>query len=179
MQQKKTLRRPLEISSIIVVSVILDQVTKWLAIGSLKGNAPLAYLGNFFRLEYAENSGAFLSLGARLPEQVRFWILTVMVGIFLVVCLGYLISNRNLNHLSTVALSLVAGGGISNFLDRLLRDNGRVVDFMNMGVGNLRTGIFNVADVAIMVGVGLLTFQIAMEPSEEAAARNARPVKSR
>lgn len=57
--------------------------------------------------------------------------------------------------MQTVALTLIAGGGISNFIDRLLND-GRVVDFMHMGFGDLRTGIFNVADVFIMSGLALM-----------------------
>jgi signal peptidase II len=55
----------------------------------------------------------------------------------------------------TLGMALIWGGGVSNFADRILSD-GRVVDFLNLGIGSLRTGIFNVADVAIMAGVGLL-----------------------
>ena len=47
--------------------------------------------------------------------------------------------------------SLVLAGGASNWIDRLVR--GSVIDFMNVGIGRLRTGVFNVADVAIMAGV--------------------------
>jgi signal peptidase II len=50
---------------------------------------------------------------------------------------------------------LIAAGGMGNLVDRVLRE-GRVIDFMNLGLGPVRTGIFNVADVQIMVGLGLL-----------------------
>jgi signal peptidase II len=50
-------------------------------------------------------------------------------------------------------IALFLAGGVSNWIDRALR--GSVVDFLNIGVGWLRTGIFNVADVAIMVGVAI------------------------
>jgi signal peptidase II len=53
-----------------------------------------------------------------------------------------------------MGVCLVLAGGASNWVDRVVR--GSVVDFLNVGVGPLRTGIFNVADVAIMVGVALL-----------------------
>jgi signal peptidase II len=53
-------------------------------------------------------------------------------------------------------LGLVFAGGASNLVDRISR--GSVIDFMNVGLGGLRTGIFNVADVAILVGVGALLF---------------------
>ena len=53
-----------------------------------------------------------------------------------------------------VGTAFVVAGGVSNWVDRVVR--GSVVDFMNVGVGSLRTGVFNVADVAIMVGVAAL-----------------------
>lgn len=56
-----------------------------------------------------------------------------------------------------LALSLFIGGGTSNLLDRLLH-GGYVVDFINIGIGPVRTGIFNVADVAISLGMILLVF---------------------
>ncbi|HWO14092.1 MAG TPA: signal peptidase II, partial [Polyangiaceae bacterium] len=59
------------------------------------------------------------------------------------------------HSLAVWAMVLVAAGGAGNLVDRVVRD-GRVIDFMNLGLGPVRTGIFNVADVQIMVGLGLL-----------------------
>ena len=59
-----------------------------------------------------------------------------------------------------LGVALFVRGGVSNLLDRII--HGAVVDFMNVGIGPLRTGIFNVADMAIMLGVGIVlleTFQ--------------------
>jgi signal peptidase II len=53
-----------------------------------------------------------------------------------------------------VGLALVIGGGVSNWIDRAVR--GSVVDFMNIGLGWLRTGVFNIADVALMAGAATL-----------------------
>jgi signal peptidase II len=67
-----------------------------------------------------------------------------------------------------VGLSLVWAGGASNWVDRMAR--GSVVDFLNVGFGALRTGIFNVADVAIMLGACILVFtyqQHNREPEPE------------
>ncbi|RMH85653.1 MAG: signal peptidase II [Calditrichaeota bacterium] len=140
---------------IIGVSVVVDQITKLIAVMTLKHTPPRSYLGDFFRLQYAENTGAMLGFGSDLPEAVRFWVLTVMVGILLLGLLVYLLFNPHLRTSQVIAFSLISGGGISNFIDRLLND-GRVVDFMNMGIGWLRTGIFNVADVLIMIGLGMV-----------------------
>jgi signal peptidase II len=57
-----------------------------------------------------------------------------------------------------VSLSLICGGGFGNLIDRL-RYDGYVMDFLNIGIGPIRTGIFNVADVALMAGIALLVFQ--------------------
>ncbi|MEN8162170.1 MAG: signal peptidase II [Myxococcota bacterium] len=66
-----------------------------------------------------------------------------------------------------VALGLVAGGGFANWLDRVLGD-GSVTDFVSLGVGALRTGIFNLADVAIVLGV-LLLLRVGSRAAEEPA----------
>ena len=141
--------------TILVSSVGCDQITKRVAASSLKGSQPISFLGNIFRLEYAENPGAFLSLGAGLTPGQRFWLLTVMVAIFLVSLLIYLVRSTT-SRIQLAGLSLILGGGVSNLLDRMFREQGRVIDFMNLGIGELRTGIFNVADVLIMVGIFLL-----------------------
>ena len=61
------------------------------------------------------------------------------------------------SSVSALGVALFVAGGASNLLDRI--SYGMVIDFMNVGVGPLRTGIFNVADVAIMLGAGLLLFE--------------------
>ncbi len=116
---------------------------------------PRTYLAETFRLQYAENTGAFLSLGASLPKVVRTWLFTFLSGGLLIGLLLYMLMSRDLNRQHIFALSMILGGGFSNLIDRMLYD-GRVVDFMNMGIGNVRTGIFNFADVLIMVGMSLI-----------------------
>ena len=64
---------------------------------------------------------------------------------------------------TVVAWSLVLSGGLGNLVDRIIND-GRVIDFMNIGIGSLRAGIFNVADVYITVGVVVLVFQALQRP---------------
>jgi CheY-like chemotaxis protein len=66
----------------------------------------------------------------------------------------------------TLGALLLAAGGIGNLIDRVMRE-GAVIDFMNMGVGSLRTGIFNIADVQIMIGVALFAFWKAPRPDSE------------
>ncbi len=130
-----------------------DQATKTVAKDTLSHAGPLSYLGDTVRLQYMENPGAFLSLGATLPLEYRFWIFSVAVSICLLAAAFFLLFKRT-NVLLTLGLALTVGGGIGNLIDRLT--SGRVVDFINVGIGSFRTGIFNIADVAIMVGIGLM-----------------------
>ena len=140
---------------IIVACIVVDQATKWLAKKYLAPDGFISFAGDTFRFQYAENTGAFLSFGSSLPEPWRHILLTILVGFFLMGLLAYLIFSRTLPWHYTACLSLVCGGGLSNLIDRLAYD-GRVVDFLNTGIGPVRTGIFNVADMAITAGVILL-----------------------
>jgi signal peptidase II len=144
------------ISLILCSCVGCDQLVKTAAQVHLPSSHPVYLLGDLFRFQYSKNTGAFMGLGAGLPSTVRFWSLTISVGIVLAGMLGFVCASREISHpLSILGVSLLLGGGFSNLLDRLFND-GAVVDFVSMGVGNLRTGVFNLADVAIMAGAGML-----------------------
>jgi len=66
----------------------------------------------------------------------------------------HVLTAKNLHIVQQAAFGFILGGGLSNIYDRIME--GRVVDFMNMGFGTLRTGIFNVADMSIMLGLFLM-----------------------
>ena len=141
---------------VLVASTVgCDAVTKRLAAESLAGFPAQSFLGDTVRLTYVENPGGFLNLGATLPPWARMTVFTVAVGAFLLLMVAAA-WRSGWRQWHTVALSLLLAGGFSNWVDRL--SDGRVVDFLNIGIGALRTGIFNVADVAIMVGVALFLF---------------------
>jgi signal peptidase II len=146
--------------SILVLLIALDHGTKWLAIRYLSNTQSFySFCGDTFRLQYAENTGAFLSLGANLPDGVRTTVMTGLNALILGSLVLYMFISKKITLLPLCAFSLVAAGGIGNLIDRIFR-HGRVVDFMNMGLNvnqfPLRTGIFNVADVAIMAGLFLV-----------------------
>lgn len=133
-----------------VVCIGCDRVTKEFATESLRGNEPVVLAGGTVRLEYAENRGAFLSLGDGMSEQARFWWLGIGTGVVLCGIVLILLLRADLRLGTWIALTLILAGGAGNLVDRL-RD-GYVVDFLNLRVGFVRTGIFNVADVAITAG---------------------------
>jgi signal peptidase II len=151
--------RAVQKAAVIVLVLCLcvgcDQVTKTVAKNHLAVSQPVHLMGDVLRFQYTENTGAFLGLGASLSRPVRFWSLIVFVSVILVGVLRFIWTSPEMTLVGIVGGSLVVGGGLSNLLDRLFND-GAVVDFMNVGVRNLRTGVFNVADLATMIGVGLL-----------------------
>ena len=162
---------------VLTTSVGCDQVTKVMAVDALKGRPTQTFLGDTFRLTYAENPGAFLGLGGQLPASVRGPLFTIGIAVLLTALIAYVMVGRGLTRPSLLALALMAGGGIGNLIDRIIRD-GVVVDFMNMGIGRVRTGIFNVADIQLMVGVGIL-LAFMLRPGLAGAAQPLAPPPSK
>lgn len=143
------------IGTIFLVSISCvgcDQTTKLLATEYLPKGGMDTYFYDILRVGYTENIGAFLGIGNSLSEEYRYGIFVVAVGAIICGLLLYLVLNSKQNYYSVAALSLVFSGGISNFFDRVV-NNGAVVDFLNIGFGSvIRTGVFNVADMAIFLG---------------------------
>jgi len=152
-----TLKKAALILLILCSCVGCDQVTKSVARNHLVSSSPIYLMEGVFRLQFSENAGAFMSLGRGLPESVRFWLLIICVGVALTGMLQFVLFSREMDRFSVTAAALIIGGGFSNLLDRLYND-GLVVDFLNAGIGPVRTGIFNLADVAIMAGSGMLVY---------------------
>lgn len=146
-------RRFLVLLALVAGTIGCDRVTKHLAVAELSGGPGHSYLADTVRLEYAENAGGFLSLGAGLPPWVRSGVFSVGTAILLVGVTLMMLRGRSSGP-AFAGLCLIWAGGVSNLLDRVLQ--GTVVDFLNLGLGPVRTGIFNVADVAIVTGMALV-----------------------
>jgi signal peptidase II len=144
-------KRLMVIVLVSLACVGCDQGTKSLANNYLPKNEVISYFYDTVRIGYTKNTGAFLGVGSLWSENTRFLLFTLLAGVFLTGLLIYLIY-ATIGPLLVVGLSLIFGGGSSNLYDRIA-NNGSVIDFMNLGVGVIRTGIFNVADMAILLGV--------------------------
>jgi signal peptidase II len=138
-----------------VLVILFDHILKFWAWHRLRGRPPNFVLSDFVVIEYAENRGAFLSLGANLSEEFRFWIFVIGVSFVLLFCLGYLWKSLADRWLS-LAFGLVIAGGVGNLIDRIIQ--GFVIDYIHMGFGSIRTGVFNLADVAITGGLLALIY---------------------
>jgi signal peptidase II len=150
-------RRIALVLATLVALVGCDQKTKVLASERLRTDVRESFLDDTVRLEYMENPGAFLSLGAGLPARWRTLILRIGCSAGIAAILLYTLLASQASPWQVLAMSLICGGGIGNLADRWMY-GGYVRDFLDVGFGRIRTGIFNVADLALMTGCLILMF---------------------
>ncbi len=151
----RALSRSILVALVLVGCVGCDQLAKTAARAYLPGSGVHSYLGDTLRLQFAQNPGAFLSLGESLPPAIRYDGFTIAVGAFVVALLGWALLSSRLRWRERLAVTAIGAGGLGNLIDRL-RFDGAVTDFLNLGVGSLRTGIFNLADATLMLGLLVL-----------------------
>lgn len=137
---------------IIFLNISCDQVTKEYARQNFKGQGTIEVVGNIFIIHYTENDGAFLSLGSSIPQPYKTILLTYFPGLFLLGFSIYILFFYKLPLAQLICVACMLGGGFSNLIDRIIYD-GFVTDFLNFGIGSLRTGILNFADMSITFGV--------------------------
>jgi signal peptidase II len=157
--------RRIALAVLIVATLALDQGTKALARQKLRGTPPREH--GVLTLVYAENTGAFLSLGASLPRMARRILFDGLVAVGLGVAVWVLFTGRVHGGGDDVALSLIIAGGVGNLIDRFLF-GGHVTDFLYLRAGPLHTGVFNAADMAITGGVLWLALAWIFKPRKRA-----------
>ena len=141
--------------AILIATAGCDHLAKRVAVESLDVPRQISLAGAVLHLELTTNVGAFLSLGEGLPHWARSAVFLGLVPAVVAWLCARMLVGSDVSRGVVVGLGLLAGGGLSNWADRLL-NGGAVTDFMVLGVGPLHTGIFNVADVAVMAGSGIL-----------------------
>ena len=140
--------------AVLIGSAGCDHASKQIALSAL-AHETVSLAGDALRFQLAHNAGAFMSAGEGLPDGLRSVLLVGLVPLIVVGLCAHFLRSAELPVALAVGLGLVAGGGLSNWLDRLLHD-GFVTDFILLRAGALHTGIFNVADVAVVAGVLLV-----------------------
>jgi|WetSurMetagenome_2_1015567.scaffolds.fasta_scaffold834478_1 signal peptidase II len=129
-----------------------DQVTKSLARNGLSEGEPVVLMHGFVRLTYAENPGVFMGIGADLDSYVRW---AIYGSSLLVVVISTVLLLANVDRLSRtriIGLLLLLSGALGNLVDRFA-NHASVIDFIVLRIGTLHTGVFNLADVLITMGV--------------------------
>jgi len=141
---------------IICISVFLlagcDQTSKRIAQDELKNNTMKSYLGGSLQFLYVENSGGMLSFGSELSDETRFIIFQLFVPAMLLLLFAFAILKKDLGRWEIIAFILFLSGGIGNLISRITNE-GKVIDFIVIGMFDYHTGIFNIADVYVLVGI--------------------------
>lgn len=136
---------------IIGLTVFIDQITKMIIRKSMYLGESINVIGGFLRMTFVENFG--IAFGIKVSSPFLFTILSLLASIGISI---YLFYHRNGDVLLKCALSLIVGGAFGNLIDRLLF--GKVVDFIDVGIGGLRWPVFNAADSAVVIGMLILFY---------------------
>ena len=139
---------------LVGINISCDQITKKEVRERISENEVIQVLNSNFILTKVENTGAALSMGSNLTPFAKVVILQVLPSLMLISLLFYIITKRNISHIYILAFTFIIGGGIGNIMDRILYNS--VTDFMFVEIGPFRTGIFNMADVSVYLGVSIL-----------------------
>ena len=163
---KKIIKKLGFVLPIIIVLIVIDLVTKNIAQANLQFKPSITYLGGFIKLIYAENTGGMLSFGSTIPEFLKIIVFQYLVLALLLFLLGYIVYKDDLTKIQTTAFLLFLGGGFGNLIDRFFND-GKVIDFILLKAFGLHTGIFNLADMYVTTGVGLILVAAIIEKYDE------------
>jgi signal peptidase II len=146
--------RYLLIIFIISANISCDQISKHAARQNLEYLETTSIIGNHFVFTRIENSGAFLSIGDSIPYVAKFILLSILPLLAMIYGIYYLLKTPYLPPLFLLGLCFVIGGGLGNLYDRFVY--GSVTDFLHIDFYFIRTGIFNLADVSIMIGMAMI-----------------------
>ena len=147
---------------VTALAVVLDQITKALAVAYLKPIATLPLWDGVFHLTYRINYGAAWSLFADTP-----WVFMTVSSIAIVGILVYYFRDKKLTPAVRYPLCMILGGGIGNMIDRIFV--GYVVDFLDARI--IHFPVFNVADCFVTVGAFLLFFVLLSDVIREAKTK--------
>jgi signal peptidase II len=148
---------------IALLVIALDRLTKSTISHKLSLHDGIQVIPGFFRIIHAENPGAAFGIFADSPSQWKVALLIVFSVIALLIVSALLWKNSHTLTTTGVGLALILGGAVGNLWDRLV--SGHVVDFLLFYIGRHQWPAFNVADSAIVVGAGLLVFEILFTKS--------------
>ena len=150
------------LASIIVF--LLDQITKKVVMQGMMQHESIVVIPNFLNMTYIHNRGAVFGLGSSVSSPYLSWGLSILSVISLAVILIYFLRLNVRNPRMYFGLALVLGGALGNLYDRLVY--GYVVDFIDMHWFDHHWPFFNIADMAICIGVGLLLISMSSKTEE-------------
>lgn len=142
---------------LIVFNIAIDQISKIIVRTHVTPKSETPIIGDYFTLHNVENTGAFLGMGSDLSDPLKLILLLLLPIGVLGYVLYYIIKNKSLDRFSLIGFCCIIGGGVANVYDRIVHKS--VTDFFHIDLGGVfKTGIFNVADMSVMLGMGLLLY---------------------
>ena len=158
--QSRQLTRAFFLFAMVVINIGCDQISKSMVRTHMPESETLQYLDQHLIISRVENSGAFLSMGDTLPGLTRQILLLGLPLLMLAFGIYYLSTKPALPKTLIIGLCCVIGGGAGNLFDRIV--HGSVTDFLYIDFYIFHTGIFNLADVSIMTGTGLILLSVLL-----------------
>ncbi|MFF2440875.1 signal peptidase II [Priestia aryabhattai] len=141
---------------IALAVILIDQVTKWIIVKEMYYGQSITVIENFLYITSHRNRGA--AWGILQGQMWFFYLITVVVVVGLII---YIQKLKKQDKWFGIALALMLGGAIGNFIDRVVRKE--VVDFVNTYIFTYDFPIFNVADSALVVGVIIMFIMTLFE----------------
>lgn len=145
-----------KITLISLLVIVIDRITKILVINNINIDNSISVINNFLNITYVKNSGAAFSI---LEGNTTLLILVAIIALLLIYM--FLIKDKKLDKLDIISYGLLIGGIVGNLIDRVLYKY--VIDFIDFFISNYHFPIFNIADVAITLGIFILILIILKE----------------
>ncbi len=149
---------------LIVANIGCDQLSKSIVRERVEYGEQIELIGSNFIMTKVENTGAFLSAGSDLPPVLREILLIYLPIAVMLLVLGFILFQKQFTRGTVLGMSFVLGGGIGNLIDRVAY--GSVTDFLHIDLQFARTGVFNLADVSIMIGLGIVLLYSFQKPAK-------------
>lgn len=161
----KRLLRTLVILVVLSCNIGCDQISKNIVRQRISYHEQISLVSNHLILTKVENTGAFLSAGDSLPQPFKSLLLIALPLVALAFGLRYMVTHKNLSYTMLLGICFGIGGGLGNIYDRIVY--GSVTDFLHISFGFVHTGIFNMADVSVMVGAALILIDTYFKNSSQ------------
>lgn len=156
---------------ISLVVLILDQIIKYYILSSTLIIKAVTIIPDFFSLRFVKNYGAAWGI-----FQDKTFFLTIISGLTLILINKYLLNEKRFNKISIISYGLLIGGILGNFFDRIV--HGFVIDYLDFTIFKYDFPVFNLADMAIVIGIILMFVEVVRIEINENNRRVRRKIKN-
>lgn len=156
---------------ITLITLVIDQTSKYLILLNMKEFESIPIINNFFKVTFMKNTGAAFSfLEGNVP------LIIIVTSIIIIFILRY-IKITNPKRQEKIFYSLIIGGAFGNLIDRIV--HGYVIDFLDFNLFGYNYPVFNIADISIVVGIFSLIILSIIESRSEYETNRTRIIKNR